>query len=58
MQKLWFGLAVVALIVAAWMGRYEIVGSGQFGAVRLDRFTGLVAICAVSYPCKEPVSPG
>lgn len=44
MQKASLGLAVVALTIAAWMGRYEIIGSvGQ--VVRLDRWTGEIVTC-------------
>lgn len=44
-QIAWFGLAVVALFVAAWMGRYD-VQSGNNGIItRKDRWTVSVQLC-------------
>ena len=45
MQRVWFGLAVVALVAAAWMGRYEATSVSDFRFVLLDRWTGQATVC-------------
>lgn len=40
----WFVLAVVALVIAALMGRYSIAG-GERAVHRIDRWTGEISIC-------------
>lgn len=44
-------LGCIALILAAWMMRYEIVPLGNplgNNTARLDRWTGQIALCLVS----------
>jgi len=49
MQKAWFGLAVLALIGAAWMERYDTTPSQYAGRYfKLDRWTGEVFDCRSS----------
>ena len=40
----WLVFAVAAVVVAAWLGRYEIT-AGDRGAYKLDRWTGDVLVC-------------
>lgn len=40
-------IAIAAIVLAAWLGRYEAVNSSVQGAVRLDRWTGLMETCGV-----------
>jgi len=57
MQKAWFGLAVVALLTVAWMGRYQFIipSSGQ-GFFEVDRWTHTRDF----YECRaaDPPTPG
>lgn len=40
----WKALAIAALILSVWMGRYTI-GGGERAVYRLDRWTGSVTAC-------------
>lgn len=40
----WLALAVAALLLSGWMGRYAIAG-GERAVHRLDRWTGAVTMC-------------
>ena len=45
----WHWIAIVALVVTAYMARYDIATVATDSAVvgyRLDRFTGEIAVCA------------
>ncbi len=57
MQKAWFGLAVLALIGAAWMGRYSTSPYGDKYdnqiVMRHDRWTGSTVACPI-----DPKAPG
>jgi hypothetical protein len=44
----WLGLAVIALFLAAYLFRYQIVETQNF-VVILDRWTGTVSHCAAAY---------
>lgn len=48
MQRAWFGLAIVGLLIFAWVARYEIVPGGNGAAMRLDRLTGSVQMCSAN----------
>ncbi|REF88144.1 hypothetical protein DES32_1785 [Methylovirgula ligni] len=44
----WLGLATLALVLAAYLFRYQIVETQNFVVV-LDRWTGTVSHCAAAY---------
>jgi hypothetical protein len=44
----WLGLATIALVLAAYLFRYQIVEAQNFVVV-LDRWTGTVSHCAAAY---------
>ncbi len=48
MRFAWFGLAVVALATAAWMGRIETTATDNpASALVLDRWAGTVRLCSI-----------
>lgn len=46
MERKWFFLAITAVIVTAWMARFDVIAVGS-SVHRLDRFTGTVDQCSV-----------
>lgn len=47
-QKRWLAFCAFALVVAMWMGRYELQPTSQgITAYQLDRWTGKVALIRV-----------
>lgn len=68
MNQRWVvGTVAAVIVVASWLGRYEIVGigSGEYSPVayRLDRWTGTVALILpdfireLEYEKPEPKKP-
>jgi len=49
MKREWLIVAIVAIALAVWLGRYDIAPAGNDGVMRLDRFTGSVQQCSGFY---------
>lgn len=52
-QKIIVGISIFSLLAFVWMFRWHIEFNNEFQAVRLDRWTGDLLLCAGFVSCRN-----